>query len=153
MTYDSTQDTMAHINRVRALLGAVTHDLRERAYNHDRSKLESPEKEAFDAITPRLAGVEYGSEEYRATMREFKPAIQHHQLNNDHHPEYFGEEGIHGMNLVQLTEMLCDWKAAGERHDDGGDLYRSIEINQQRFGYSDDFRRLLENTADWLEGK
>jgi hypothetical protein len=144
---------MAHINRVRQLVGVVVDDLRTRAFEHDRSKLQSPEKEAFDAITPRLRDVEYGSEEYRATMREFRPAIEHHQQNNDHHPEYFGDEGIAGMNLIQLTEMLCDWKAAGERHEDGGDLYRSIEINQQRFGYDDGIRRLLENTADWLEGK
>ena len=56
------------------------------------------------------------------------------------------ELGIRGMSLLDLTEMLCDWKAATMRHNDG-DLARSININQQRFGYSDEMRLILHNTA------
>jgi hypothetical protein len=55
------------------------------------------------------------------------------------------------MSLVQLTEMLCDWKAATLRHKDG-DIRRSIEQNQQRFGYSDEVKRILLNTLPLLEG-
>jgi hypothetical protein len=54
------------------------------------------------------------------------------------------------MNLVDLIEMLCDWKAAGEQHKDGGDIFRSIEINQERFGYSDEVKSILLNTAKIL---
>ena len=32
------------------------------------------------------------------------------------------------------------------RHNDG-DIMKSIEINQERFGYSDDLKQLLINTA------
>jgi hypothetical protein len=43
------------------------------------------------------------------------------------------------MDLVQVIEMLADWKAATLRHADG-DLARSIEQNAERFGYGDQFR-------------
>lgn len=54
--------------------------------------------------------------------------------------------GINGMCLIDLIEMLCDWKAATMRHKDG-DLSRSIEINQKRFGYTDELKTILHNTA------
>ena len=53
------------------------------------------------------------------------------------------------MNLVDLIEMICDWKAASERHADG-DIYKSIEINQKRFGYSDELKQILKNTIEIL---
>ena len=56
------------------------------------------------------------------------------------------------MNLVQLLEMLCDWKAASMRHDNG-DIRASIEINQNRFGYSDELKRILLNTLPVIEEK
>jgi hypothetical protein len=51
------------------------------------------------------------------------------------------------MNLIQLTEMLCDWIAATRRHADG-DIRRSIDQNAERFGYGEDLKRLLHNTVD-----
>jgi hypothetical protein len=32
------------------------------------------------------------------------------------------------------------------RHNDG-DIWRSIEINQKRFGYSDELKAILQNTV------
>lgn len=69
-------------------------------------------------------------------------------MNNRHHPEHF-VNGMNDMNLIDLIEMICDWKASSERHADG-DIYKSIEINQKRFGYSDDVKSLLKNTVDYL---
>lgn len=54
------------------------------------------------------------------------------------------------MNLVDLIEMLCDWVAATKRHEDG-DILKSLEINQKRFGYSDEFKNILKNTLSVLE--
>lgn len=58
---------------------------------------------------------------------------------------------LRGMNLIDILEMICDWKAATLRHDDG-DISKSIEINQKRFGYSDEMKQILKNTIDILEG-
>ncbi len=67
--------------------------------------------------------------------------LEHHYGNNSHHPEFY-ENGIKGMNLIDLVEMLCDWKAATLRHING-DLLKSIEQNQKRFNYSDELKQIL----------
>ena len=151
-TYDSTDDTLAHISEVRILLAGVVTDIQERMRDHDQSKLEAPEKEIFDAVTPKLRTLTYGSPEYHASLEEMGPALDHHYAHNRHHPEWH-EDGIHGMNLVDLIEMLADWKAATMRHEDG-DLKRSIDINAERFGYGEEIHTLLLTTArdlGWLE--
>jgi hypothetical protein len=56
------------------------------------------------------------------------------------------------MNLIDLLEMLCDWKSSTMRHADG-DVFKSIEINQKRFGYSDELKMFLINTAEWLNSQ
>jgi hypothetical protein len=146
--YDSRVDTRAHIARVRELVENVAFDLSERAAVHDRSKLFTPEVEVFDVVSPKLKELTYGSDEYKASLDEMGAALTHHYDQNDHHAEHF-EEGIWDMNLVQLTEMLCDWKAASERHDDG-DIRVSIEKNTDRFGYDELLKMILLNTVDYL---
>lgn len=142
--------TFRHIETVRNYLGAVIREIIRRQERHDQSKLESPEVEAFDVITEKLRGLTYGSEEYKAALRSQKPAIDHHYSVNRHHPEFF-PNGYKDMTLVDLIEMLCDWKAATLRHGDG-DIMKSIVINQERWGYSDELRGIFENTAEWLNG-
>lgn len=199
MTYDSRTDTIDHINAVRNFMRIVIDNLQKRAQHHDKSKLESPEKEAFDVLTPRLKGLTYGSDEYRACLKEMKPAIEHHYANNSHHPEHYkywrcpicegvfpddaappsvyennGEPlrfcpnccangvifeatvypttGIYGMDLLDVVEMLCDWKAAGMRHADG-DILKSLEINRERFKMSDQLYRIFKNTIERVTWK
>jgi hypothetical protein len=146
--YDSTEDTKKHIAKVAQYIDKAVDNLRNRALVHDDSKLHDPEKAAWDEATPKLAELTYGSEEYRATLRAIKPAVQHHYQHNSHHPEYW-ENGIKDMSLLDLLEMLCDWKAASERTKDG-DLLGSLDHNQERFGYSDELASILRNTAKEL---
>jgi hypothetical protein len=78
-------------------------------------------------------------------------ALAHHYANNRHHPEFHGY-GLNGMTLVDLIEMLADWKAATERHENG-DLFKSLLINQERFKMSGQLFDILTNTArtyGWL---
>ncbi len=49
------------------------------------------------------------------------------------------------MDLVDLLEMLADWKAASMRHEDGNILH-SIDINIERFGLSPQLVNILVNT-------
>lgn len=143
--YDSRPDTIAHIATVRRFLALFVKSLQTRAAEHDLSKLREPEKGAFDEFTPKLKGSTYGSGEYRGFLAAMRPALAHHYAHNRHHPEHF-PNGTRDMNLLDVLEMLADWKAATERHADG-DLAKSIEINQKRFGYGDEFKTLLTNTA------
>jgi hypothetical protein len=151
--YDSRVDTLLHIKRVNELLTKSAAELILRGTVHDDSKLESPEKELFDEFTPKLKHTTYGSPEYKEHLAGLKPALDHHYKNNSHHPEHY-EEGVSGMCLFDLLEMFMDWKAASERHADG-DIFRSIEINKERFGLSEQLVDILWNTArvDWVMNK
>ena len=151
MKFDSRPDTWRHIHAVRGFLGQVIADLQQRAHEHDQSKLVAPELAVFDRYTPLLAATTYGSEEYMAHLAGMAEGLRHHYSVNDHHPEHFAF-GIDDMNLVQLLEMLCDWKAATLRHAHG-DLGRSIDQNAKRFSYDGQLRDVLRNTArdfGWL---
>lgn len=143
--YDSTQDTMNHINRVRELMTEMAVGLLVRGHAHDRSKLESPEKEAFDLTTPKLRDLKYGSDEYRAALADIKPALEHHYKVNSHHPEHH-VRGVSDMTLLDVLEMLCDWKAAGERHE-GGTMAKSLAHNFERFRLSPQLYDILVRTA------
>lgn len=145
--YDSREDTKEHIQQVRVFTEKIAEAIIERGDYHDYSKLQSPEKGIFDEYTPKLAETTYGSEEYKTYLEEMKVALKHHYSKNRHHPEYH-PNGIHDMNLVDLIEMLCDWKAATMRHNDGN-LMESIEINQERFGYDDGIKQLMINTVKY----
>ena len=153
MNYDSTNDTMQHIATVQRFGLEVVINLAHRLHVHDASKLTAPEKPIFDEFTPKLSGITYGSDEYKAYLAAMGEALQHHYAANTHHPEHYAA-GIDGMSLLDLIEMLADWKAATMRHADG-DLAKSIEINQARFGINDQLRRVFENTVRelrWIDG-
>lgn len=147
--YDSTHDTLTHIRRVQSLLVLACTNLQHRALVHDMSKLSEPEKSCFDACAVKLKTIAYNSPEYHEALKELKPGLDHHYAANSHHPEHYPNR-LDGMSLLDLVEMLVDWKAATERMKDGGDIYRSIESNQKRFGYSDGMRDILVKTADEL---
>ena len=144
MTYDSEGDTLQHIATVRNMVDEVVNELLIRAQMHDASKLISPEKETFDEFTPKLKGSTYGSDEYKEFLARMKPALDHHYANNRHHPEHF-EDGVEGMDLVDLIEMVCDWKAATLRHDNG-DIHVSLGINATRFGIAQALVTIINNT-------
>ena len=144
MTYDSSEDTKKHIRDVGHFLKFAFFEIAERIKNHDASKLQEPEKRIFDEFTPKLRGTTFGSDEYKASLKEMGKALEHHYQNNSHHPEHY-TNGVDDMNLVDVLEMLADWTAATLRHEDG-DILKSIEINKARFGMSDQLVNILINT-------
>lgn len=146
--FDSSKDTLKHIRRVAQLLNEASIELLRRANVHDNSKLEEPEKYGFDKYTPKLKALTYGSDAYKESLKGLGESLSHHYKNNSHHPEYY-ENGIDGMNLFDVIEMLIDWKAATERHRDGN-IMKSIEINKDRFKISDQLRAIIENTLKYL---
>lgn len=142
--FDSVQSTKRHIKRIGELINVVIKELKKRGQDHDKSKLERPEVDIFNEGTPSLKVLTYGSKKYHEQMQKIQPALDHHYKVNRHHPEYF-KNGIKDMNLIDLIEMICDWKAATERHEDG-DLVKSLKINQKKFGYSDELQEIFKNT-------
>ena len=146
--FDSRPETYKHISTFQSFLRPVIQELLVRNEMHDRSKLESPEKEVFDLYTPQLASLQFNSVEYNECRDLMKPALDHHYAVNRHHPEHFSN-GINDMTLIDLIEMLCDWKSSSLRLKTG-DLYKSLLSNQKRFGYSDELLKILLNTAKEL---
>ena len=149
MTYDSREDTNKHINKVKDFAGHLTILFLTRAIDHDASKLRDPEKAVFDEVTPKLKHLTYGSDEYKQSLADMGPALQHHYENNRHHPEHH-ENGIDDMNLVDIMEMFCDQYAATKRHADG-DMMKSIDINTKRFKMSEQLAQIFRNTIPLME--
>lgn len=151
MTYDSRAETLAHSRRVGELIVQLVEQLLYRATHHDLSKTEPPELDIFNEYTPKLKDVTYGSDEYKGYLAAMGPALAHHYAHNSHHPEHH-RNGVSDMTLVDLIEMLADWKAATERHTDGS-LRHSLTIQQTRFNISDQLMSILTRTATealWL---
>lgn len=142
-------ETQKHIDKVRKYLRFFTDKLTNRGEQHDAAKLETPEVELFAEHTENLANLEYGSEEYKQELIALKPALDHHYAIYRHHPEHF-PNGINDMNLIDLVEMMADWKASSERHN-SGNLLKSIEINAQRFSISEQLTQILINTAEMMD--
>lgn len=142
-------ETMKHIEKVREFIKIFIDKLYTRGLEHDKLKMESPEVEIFTEYTPKLAGTTYGSEEYMKQLEEMNGALQHHYANYRHHPEHFAK-GINDMNLLDIVEMFCDWKASATRHIDGN-ILKSIEINASRFGMSPQLRQIFINTAKMFD--
>src|SRR5262245_62147834 len=149
MAYDSRVDTALHILHVAKNVDEIIQNLDTRKREHDESKLKEPEKSMYDEFTPKLRDLTYGSDEYKQCLKDMGTALKVHYMKNTHHPEHF-EKGVNGMSLLDVIEMLADWKAATARHADG-DIQESLKINKERFGISDQLFEILQNTVRELE--
>lgn len=149
--FDSTADTLRHSLRVAELMGEPIKELIDRSTQHDLSKSREPELSTYDQCVPKLHEATYGTAEYAEVVAAMGEGLRHHYAHNRHHPEHF-PDGINGMTLIDLVEMLADWKAAAERGGDG-DLARALLINRERFGITAQLMDILINTAHhyhWL---
>lgn len=131
--------TFIHKLQVFRFMFKVMMKIFKRALVHDFSKFSKHEAPYF-AKADKLNDYKYGTPEYHKMIKEqLQPALEHHYSNNSHHPEYH-KNGINDMSILDQVEMLCDWKAATIRTKDG-DIKKSIEYNQTRFGYNDDTKK------------
>jgi len=138
-------ETVKHQHSVRKNIYDVILALDKRAKDHDASKLESPEQEIFGEHVEELSKTEYGGEAYKQLLEKIKPALDNHYAKNRHHPEHW-PNGIDDMTLVDLLEMICDWKASTARNKNGN-IRKSIEVNAKRFNMSPQLVKIFENTV------
>lgn len=146
---ECNMETQKHIENVRKFIRFMTDKLTQRGVDHDASKLVEPEVTLFAQYTKALSNLTYGSDEYNACLESLKPALDHHYAASRHHPEHFAD-GVADMNLVDIVEMLCDWKASTLRTNDGN-LLKSIEVNAERFHIDGQLKQILMNTARYLD--
>jgi len=146
---DVHNQLVQHNQEVQKKMCWLAGELAVRGVEHDRSKFTDAEFNTFVQFAPLLKTTTYGDDVYRKALKDMKPALDHHYKANRHHPEHF-EEGIRGMNLIDLIEMFCDWYASTERQKDG-DIRKSIEANQKRFHFTNELKEIFLNTVEWDE--
>lgn len=139
-------ETLKHIQLVQKYIHIMIKELLDRGANHDATKLDSPELEAFTRETAKLNKLTFGSPEYSESLKALGPALDHHYSHNRHHPQHFAN-GIEDMNLVDIMEMFCDWCASSQRHNDGN-IRKSITHNGKRFDIPDKLVKIFENTIE-----
>ena len=148
---DSKKSTQAHRRIVAKLIFRFIWLLLKRALSHDRSKLSTEEKPGFDKYNSTLAETTYGSEQYKRNLAGLGETLETHYRRNRHHPEFY-HHGVKDMDLVDIVEMFCDWTAATKRHNDG-DIFRSITLNEKRFGIGETMSSVFRNTAARVFGE
>jgi len=116
--------------------------LEYRAEHHDESKLNDEiERPIFEMYTPVLPTLEFGGEAYKQALASMGDGLKQHYRNNAHHPEQYAN-GIEGMTLYDVMEMVADWMAAASKKGSSIDLaYLS-----KRFGISEQLCKIIENT-------
>lgn len=138
-------ETHKHVRTVQKYINLFIRELITRSENHDNSKFEEPELTGFAQTTHLLNKAEYGTQEYKNLLIQLKPTIEHHYSKNRHHSEHW-PNGVNDMTLIDILEMLADWKAATARVKDGN-IRKSIEINAERYKICPQLKQILENTV------
>ena len=139
------EDTHAHIKLVQNQMNKAIIFLKTQSVVHDRSKFTDEEAEIYAVVTPEFAKYDYGTPEHKAVGDKLGPAWEHHLENNPHHPEYH-ENGVDGMDLLYIIEMLCDWKAASMRNPNQ-DFKKSLQLNLDKKKIAPQLQSIMINTA------
>ena len=98
---------------------------------HDQSKFKGIEWDFLVVVTP-----DDETPEAKAKREDLLAiAWRQHVETNEHHPEYWGENGINEMPRIFVAEMVCDWYARSQEQATG--LRSHIkEKSAKRFGMS-----------------
>ena len=144
----TTVTILRHQRMVACHLDRLGSALKNRGLAHDLSKLALDEFGGFVEVNRIAREHHYGSEEYKASL-EGCGVIPLHFSRNPHHPEYH-EDGIHSMSLIDIIEMVADWKAACETYGNTN-LKDALSIQVERFGLQEGHLYLIGLILDELE--
>lgn len=135
----------SHISGVRDRCLKLAEELYRRGMEHDLSKRSPEEFEPMAQNFAALRQTEYGSDAYNRARSLIQPAVDLHYSRNTHHPEHY-QDGIKGMCLLDIIEMICDW-AEASKGSLNGSMAKSMEVNKKRFGISEQLFAVMENTV------
>lgn len=143
-----------HRDFVRLALLHVMQDIERRSLTHDASKMLDDEFAGFVRINATARVNKFGSEEYKASMKQEKPTIQLHFSRNSHHPErpgllgeaaedargfpddatYWAHRDASRMTFLDIIEMVCDWWGARKGYGDTRTWNASVALNFESKG-------------------
>ena len=150
------QTVSVHQLHVSNNMKRIANELRRRGIRHDNSKFSGieatignmyhDEYNKINVLCPHKSDVENYAEKTKAA------SIEHYRLN-DHHVEHF-ENGLSGMSLIQLTELVCDSVAhLKERGYAPTECVCEVEYLFKGYGASDDVISIVKNTVQYLCGE
>lgn len=151
-------DTRKHQQLVQEKMLLCVKRIIDKASSHDKSKLSNQEKPYYiDPVWELNTGnIEYGSEQYKEACKKMGQGANHHQLHNDHHPEFFEifavqtlNDPIRAMDIFALLEMLCDWIAASKRK--GNNPLLALDILKKKYKINEQLEAILRNSVAIIE--
>jgi hypothetical protein len=145
-------ETILHVSEVSENLETIASELRKRGVAHDRTKFHALEFDAFVSTREMFKKASYGTPEYQACVDAVRPAVDHHHENNRHHTG-FHPNGVNDMTLIDLAEMIADWKAA-ERRSPDRKLNDTLAYAFNKYGVGEQLGKILRNTLaalGWTE--
>jgi len=138
---------LAHNVRVTSYLAYLADAMKMRALIHDASKFSDDEFPGYVRVNRIAREHEYGSLEYMQSIKE-TGAIALHFAKNSHHPEHY-PNGIDDMTLLDIIEMVTDWKAASETYGQTS-LEDALVIHTERFGLRNEHLYLIRLVIEAL---
>jgi len=142
-------DLILHSSEVSENLEVFSSELRKRGLAHDRTKFQSFEFDRFLSGWEDFKKTDYGTEKYNESPDKVTEAREHHHENNRHHVGFY-ENGVEGMNLIDVLEMLSDWKAAARRSPNLN-LEQTLDKAFDLYGIKDEqLRKVILNTFKYL---
>lgn len=158
--YDSNENIISDPSAVKTINNILDHkkkvkdrmlflakEIIKRAEEHDDSKLKPPEINWLIEMD-KEPKVEYGTPEYFEKIKKWDKFFKHHYKNNNHHPAHYNEQGVYGMTIVDLVEMMCDVISyIKELH-----VYQASKIikeQKERFDMDEGIAQILINTLNY----
>ena len=137
-----------HRETVASQLERMADELRQRARDHDRSKLQLDEFEGYERINAAARKYAYGSPEMKDAISA-ENCVALHYARNSHHPEHHAvtEE----MSFMDMIEMVIDWYSASVTYGKTP-LSESLPSLRDRYDFSLDQWWLVDQVVQWISG-
>ena len=121
--------------------------------NHDTSKTEPDEYEAYDAYF-------YGGNRSYAVVNNFNKAWLTHIHRNPHHWQHWiligdddGSDRILDMPYLYIIEMICDWWSFSFRKGKLDEIFSWYDEHKARIKFSDSTRKTVEDILAKIKAK
>ena len=123
-------------------------------FNHDQSKWEKEEYDAYDAYF-------YGGRKTKEVKKTFNYAWLHHIHNNPHHWQYWvlinddPEDGTVALDIPYryAIEMICDWWSFSWSDGNLYEIFDWYNKHKDRMILSKNTRELVEDILDQIRKK
>ena len=123
-------------------------------FNHDQSKWEKEEYDAYDAYF-------YGGRKNKEVKKTFNYAWLHHIHNNPHHWQYWvlinddPEDGTVALDIPYryVIEMICDWWSFSWSDGNLYEIFDWYNKHKDRMILSKNTRGLVEDILDRIKKK